>query len=363
VLISSITASMPRRAGRRIVPYLLPGSAYWLAAMLGLLWAQISGAGLPAWPAAGVALAGLLIGGVHLWPSIVVARFAAGLFFGSDHALWVEILLAFSNALAARSAAYAAKRYLPVDARLETIHDMANLVIISLVSATVSVLIGVGGLAFERGLSTQQVVWLAEAWWCGHVVGALIVSALALCFFKQDAPLWKSRYPANLPILLAGTIIVSASIFLDAGTPLLHAWYIFPLLVWAALAFYVRGTAIVLVIVTSPTVWGATVGNGPFAEGAGTGMEPLSLAQEFAMLTALPALFLAAAADERRAKRALENGRERLRFALKSAKAGFREVKLEPTETFHFDESYRELYGFSPGGERPEKVVNQHAPG
>jgi len=342
---------MPRRAGRRILPYLLLGSAYWLAATLGLLWAQISGAGSPVWPAAGVALAGLLIGGIHLWPSIVVARFAAGLLFGSDNALWVEILLGFSNALAALSAAYVAKRYLPIDARLETIHDMANLVIVSMISATVSTLIGVGGLAFERGLSTQQVMWLAEAWWCGHVVGALIVCALVLSFLKQDADLWRSRHPANLPVLLASATIVSGFIFLDAGTPLLRAWYIFPFLVWAALAFYVRGTAIILVIVTGAAVWGATVGDGLFADGAATGMRPLSLAQEFAMLTALPALFLAAAADERRAKRALENTQEQLRFALKSAKAGFWEVRLEPKETFHFDESYRELYGFSPEAE------------
>ena len=60
------------------------GIAYWLTAVLGLQWAVVNGAGSPVWPAAGVGLAGLLLGGIRLWPAILIARLAAAITTGSD---------------------------------------------------------------------------------------------------------------------------------------------------------------------------------------------------------------------------------------------------------------------------------------
>jgi len=48
--------------------------AYWLLASYGLQWANVAGAGSPVWPAAGIAIVGLALGGVRLWPAIAIGR-------------------------------------------------------------------------------------------------------------------------------------------------------------------------------------------------------------------------------------------------------------------------------------------------
>lgn len=68
--------------------------AYWLTAVLGLRWAAVSDAGSPVGPAAGVGLAGLLLGGVRLWPAILIGRLAAAITSGSDQPGWAEVTAA-----------------------------------------------------------------------------------------------------------------------------------------------------------------------------------------------------------------------------------------------------------------------------
>ncbi len=340
-------APAPRSIWEGSLPYLLLGFAYWTAAVFAMLWAGGSGSGAPLWPAGGIALGGLLIGGIRLWPAIVVARLLAAMTAGTQHALWVEVILGFTNASAAVAGAYLIKRYLPIDPRLETLRDMASLAAASFLSATVSTVLGVGLLGLTLGFAPQQMIWVGAAWWCGHVVGALLMGALILIFSQPENQFQTTRQAAGLSLLLACGAIVSYLIFMQADATLLRAWHIFPILIWGALAFYVRGAALLLVILTFCASWGATLGTGPFGDVVGTAGERSSLAQEFALLTALPTLFLAATADERRAKRALETAQARLRLALASAKAGFWEVQLQPDRLF-WDESFRALYGFPP---------------
>ena len=57
---------------------------YFVLALLGLRWAAVSGAASPVFPAAGLALAGLLLLGPRAWPAIFVGRLAAAFVEGSS---------------------------------------------------------------------------------------------------------------------------------------------------------------------------------------------------------------------------------------------------------------------------------------
>ena len=73
---------------------------YAICAYFGLNWAMVDGAGSPIWPAAGIGLAGLLLGGMRLWPAIVIGRTLAAIMSGSDQPFLAEIFLGFANAIA-----------------------------------------------------------------------------------------------------------------------------------------------------------------------------------------------------------------------------------------------------------------------
>ena len=55
---------------------------YAICAYFGLNWAMVDGAGSPIWPAAGIGLPGLLLGGMRLWPAIVIGRTLAAIMSG-----------------------------------------------------------------------------------------------------------------------------------------------------------------------------------------------------------------------------------------------------------------------------------------
>jgi len=71
----------PAAAGLEKIPWLglvaIVGAAYFIAARLGLLLASVHGSVSPAWPATGVAIGALLLGGARLWPGVALGAFAA----------------------------------------------------------------------------------------------------------------------------------------------------------------------------------------------------------------------------------------------------------------------------------------------
>lgn len=346
-----------RQRRKQAAGYLVLGASYWATASLGLLWAEVSGAGSPVWPAAGVAFAGLLLGGMHLWPAILVGRLLAAVAMGSQNAVWVDLFLATSNAFAAMVPAYVVSRYLQIHRPLTSLSDVLNLAVTNAMGATVSAVLGVGVLAVAHNLEAQNIVLLFENWWFGHMVGALVVSALILSFSSRMSFDLTPTQWAHLATLLVTTAFLSYFIFVDPDTERLRAWHIFPFLIWAALAFHVRGAALVLLTVLVCAIWGATNGAGPFADINELSDRVLLLAQEFLTIVSLTTLFLAGIADERRGKEALQKSETRLRQVLEGARAGYWEVQVEPDlaefqadHPIDIDESYRDLYGFANNG-------------
>lgn len=350
------------------------GSAYWLASVAGLYWAAYGGAGSPVWPAAGIGIAGLLVGGLRLWPAIFLGRLAAGLTVGSDHALGFELWIAGANSLAVAMPVAALGRLSRLDLRLASLRDVLGLALVCGASALIAAGLGTMALRLSLGFDWQMTSHVAINWFFGNFVGGLVVAALILSWSERVGRPRPPTYWLHLSALVLITTGAGALIFSGEGQTHLRTWFVFPVLIWAALGFRVQGASLSLFIIAAFTVWGATFNLGAFSV-FDIDLGRVGLAQQFLLVISLTTLFLAAAADERRSKEALADtarllrqSEERLResearreAALTAARLGTFDWDLR-TQAVVLDERSREIFGFSPdeGGHAEELFSRIH---
>ena len=285
--------------------------AYWPTAILGLQWATVEGAGSPVWPAAGVGLAVLLIGGLRLWPMIFIGRLAAALATGSDQLWWAELSIALGSAGSTVLSAVFLMRWCPIDRRLTAVGDILNLALAAVTGAALAALVGVITLILSSGLGWRPAFELWVLWWLGTSVGMLVVTPLVLAW--SFPPAWRLgiwRWLGLAALVATGGVLCYA-IFFVPSLVFLRSWYVYPVLAWLAVAYQVRGVALGLLVVATAAVWSATIGTGPFTLAAETGPDRISLAQQFTAIAALTSLILAAAADQRRRIEALHRSEAR----------------------------------------------------
>jgi PAS domain S-box-containing protein len=274
--------------------------AYWAAAMVGLQWSVVPGAGTAVWPAAGIALAGLLLGGVRLWPAIVIGRLLASLALGSPLPVWSVLLIAAGTALGAVIPALILRRFRLLDPALAQMRDIFWLTLVgSSVGAVISASVGATAV-WLSGAPPERLPALWLNWWFGFASGVLVITPLILVWVPRQLRGMSSRRWMHLLACLGTIAAVSALLFLMPTSPFLRVWHIYPAFIWAAVAFQVRGVSAGLVITSIFAIWGSAHGSGPLIFEELPPVGQVLLAQQFIAVTALTNLFLAAAIDERR---------------------------------------------------------------
>jgi PAS domain S-box-containing protein len=283
---------------KRLLPAgLLLFAIYWLLAVIGLQWAKVDGAGSAVWPAFGVSLAGLLLGGWRLWPAIFFGRLLAGLAVGSAQPLWAEIAIAAANAGADLAAAYLLQRFGRIDTALSTRRDVLWLAAGVGGAAALSASLGTVILSASSGLDAAAAADVWSGWWFGNIVAGLTISPLILAWAHAGRSGLTQRDWAHLAACLGATALIAFLIFDHSMAPWLRSWHLFPVLIWAALAFNVRGAAVALLIASAFAVWGVTTGAGPLIH---LNLDPVLNTQQFVAVSALTVLLLAAISNERR---------------------------------------------------------------
>ena len=280
----------------------LPGglllfAAYLPLAVLGLQWARVGGAGSAVWPAFGVSLAGLLIGGWRLWPAIFFGRLGASLILGTAQPLWAELAIAGANAFADLGAAFILHRFGRIDPGLRTRHDVLWLVLGVAGSAAVSASLGTVILTASSGLAGPEAAHVWSAWWFGNIVAGLTIAPLILSWWGSNREEMTPRAWSHLALCAGATALLSWLVFGPLQFTWLRSWHLFPVLIWAAIAFNVRGAALALLIASTFAIWGVGLGAGPLVH---NGLDPILNTQQFIAVTALTVLLLAAISDERR---------------------------------------------------------------
>lgn len=249
------------------------------------------------WPAAGIAVAAALILGPLATASVFFGDFLFGLYAGLPPV--PALTLALGSLAEALIAWWLLVRLMPIDHRLQRTRDVAIFIALgALPSALLCVVLRVGLMAFlgnEHLLDAEFVGWLLIGF-VGHSLGILVVAPFFLTWNAE--PHLPRRQVEFGALLLATAVlnIIGFSVTVAApGSAILYP--IFVAVLWAALRFGPRETALVIAMTGVFATWAAGSGSGPFLlSNQNEALISLSL---FLFVATATALFLGAAANER----------------------------------------------------------------
>ncbi len=305
---SKLASVAAARAASAVLLNLALAAVYVVLARLGLMMDAVSGFATLVWPSTGLSLAALLILGNRVWPGVAAGALITNLWIGAP--LPVAMGIAAGNTLEALAGAWVVDRATGGYPSLGRVRDMLTFVGLaavgcSLISATLGVLsLSLGGI-----VSRAQALETWPAWWVGNLMGALIVAPVLLGLahpaarskeLGRDAKRGSLLEGAALAVLLVVTnVLVFGSRESDGvSSTLREAYLAFPLLVWAALRFGVRGAALANLIVAAVAIACTGLGRGPFF--VGPLAQSLLHLQAFMIVVVATTLILGAASEERR---------------------------------------------------------------
>ncbi|HSC50832.1 MAG TPA: MASE1 domain-containing protein [Gaiellaceae bacterium] len=284
------TLYIPR--GRSLVTTAALAGAYYGSAKLGY---QLEFSGAVAaivWLPVGVGVAFLYLGGVQLWPGILVGDLLAnnystlpvGSALGQTVGNTLEVVV--GTLLICRIA----RRGGPLDTVGNVVLVVLGLAAATAISATVGTLSSQAGNVIEA----HQLPNVWRTWWLGDTCGALLIVPLAIAWWRQPLLPGTRQRQIEGAVGLAAALGLTA-LGLDTSTPV--AYLAFPGLLWAALRFGQRGATLSVALVSVIVVWQTIHHNGPFSFHSLT--RSLLSTQLFIFVAALSALCLAAVVSER----------------------------------------------------------------
>ena len=296
--------------------------AYLAAALVGLQLDAVSGFASLVWPASGIALAAILLAGNRVLVGIAAGAFAANLISGAP--LFTSLGIAAGNTTAALIGATVLRRVPGFDLSLQRVRDVVPLALVAVSSTVVSATIGVTVLALSGIVEMPQASDAWRAWWVGDSIGDLVMAPVILVWARLSAERRRARI-IEAVFLGAVLILVSLGVF---AAPAFAAeiirsreYMVFPVLMWAAIRFGIRGSVSATFAVMVIAVVRTVAGHGPFV-----GPDPhesLFELQVFMGISATTFLLLGASVSERvRAAVELDNARLTAETANR-AKAGF----------------------------------------
>ena len=221
---------------------LLLALVYYVAARLSLLLALPPGYAAPVWPAAGIALAAVLLRGNRVAPGIWLGSFLANVAVafdaGSSAALATPLLvpaaIATGATLEALAGAMLVRRSVGFPTPLDHVADVIKfLALAGPVACVLSASIGTTVLLLSGVLPPDQFAFTFWAWWIGDAIGVVLATPLVLTWLGQPRPIWRRRRKTlALPISLAFAVILG--VFYVGKDPILtppNTW-----LDWSVLA-------------------------------------------------------------------------------------------------------------------------------
>ncbi|MGY3266980.1 PAS domain S-box protein [Lysobacter sp. HA35] len=317
-------ARPPRPLLPTVVHILALAAIYAPLAFVSLRWGMTRGVASPIWPAAGVALAVLVLRGRYLWPGVMLGYLGGAMLNHSPSAWWVLLIVAGGNALATYSGQVALERS-RFNASFESFRDFLLFAVVAASIAAISSTVGSLAIAAPLHLGADRIWLMWSHWYLGDVTGVLIVGTMVLAWARGTWPRtarWWSEFAACLVISAA----IAAFVFMRHGERM-YTFIAYCPLIWAALSLRLRGASAACFLISMIAVVGTTFGYGPFAT-LDVHARYVDL-QIFLAVMAASALVLAVVADERRAQQALRLSETRLRLALEASDTGLWKIDLQ----------------------------------
>ena len=323
---------------------------YFCAALIGLKFSLGEKNISLVWPAAGMALAALVIYRPSLWPGV-----AAGAFLGniaSGMPIGVAAAAGLGSGLEALAGAVLLQRF-GFQLAMGRVRDVLMLLcaagLAAVAGATAGILaMSAGGLIPLAAVSRSWAVW-----WLGDATGIILVAPVLLALAAQHWEgwhVWRGMEFGSLVLVLA----VAAAVMFGWWTPHTAADYVFPFLflpflLWGTWRFGVLGASAVCLVVAAAAAWVLAPQAGVLFSGGGYFLSVLS-AWGVVGMAATASLILAAALAERwEASEAIWQSREFLRATFDQAAVGIANVGLDGL-FLRFNRSFLEIHGYDEAG-------------
>ncbi len=286
--------------------------AYVATGKVGLNLDAVSGFATLVWVPTGLSLAALLRWGLPFWPGVALGAFIVNYWTGAT--LFMAFGMAVGNTLEAVVGAYLLTKCCGSAFSLNRIRDVVVFIFFGAIFSTlISASFGTGVLWFTDKIKTWngiELTWLS--WWVGDVIGNLGMASLLLAWTSPETKeIWEffSWRRPNIRLLEFCVLILTAftACILVFGTPhretllLPQPYFVFPVLIWAALRFAQQGTTLVLLLIFIVAIWGTYHGLGFFARPSLS--KSLLNLQTYMAFISMTSLLLASAIAERNTAR------------------------------------------------------------
>jgi signal transduction histidine kinase len=275
---------------------LLIAGGYYVAAQSGEAFLLTGGVGA-FWPATGVGIAVLYLGGLRWWPGILLGDLVGSLVDLPGERSPLGIALADTTGHVARAvvAVVILERLVGRRAAMDRLEQVGAVFVAVAVgeglSATVAILARWAGGVLA--VSEMGVFW--RSWWLGGVAGGLVVVPLALAWAYGRLSVWRGRRAGEGALMLAAVAGLSV-IALSAQQAL--TYIVFPAFIWAALRLGPQGATLAVAVAAVIAVLATSQEAGAFVEHSPT-HSALNL-QLYVTFAALTTFCLAAIVSERR---------------------------------------------------------------
>jgi signal transduction histidine kinase len=194
-------------------------AAYVFSGWLGSLLAVPPGYATAVFPAAGVALAALLLYGAPLAPGVWLGSFAMNLAIGyqgsgqvAATAAALAVTIAIGSTAQALAGVWLIQRAIGFPNALDREKDIGLFLVLGgPLSCLVSATTGVTSLYLYGVIATDQYVHNWVVWWVGDAIGVVVTTPLLLAILGKPRPAWRPRRTALVlpPIaLLAASVVL-----------------------------------------------------------------------------------------------------------------------------------------------------------
>jgi signal transduction histidine kinase len=267
---------------------------YYGAAQLGYALEVAGPVAAVVWLPVGVGIAALYLGGLALWPGVLIGDLLANDYTALP--LGSALGQTFGNVLEVLVAVLLLRRLVRSGSPLETVGGVVGMVAAIAAGTAVSATVGslaqwFGGVIEAGALPT---VW--RTWWLGDITGALVLVPLAIAWSRRPAGQLPHRRRAEAVLVLVAVVALT-EIATTTNRPL--SYVVFPAFIWAALRFGARGATAAVAVAVGITAWNAAHYLGAFVFHSVS--HTVINTQLFIGVAALTTLALAAVVSEREA--------------------------------------------------------------
>ena len=198
-------------AAATLLTYVVSGLA---AAMLGVG----SNTALPMYPAAGVALACVIVYGWRVLPAVALGAFIVGTWVVANkgftqHAMLLPVAMAMGATLQSWLGAILVKRFLATPLKLSAPREIAGFFILgALLACVVNASVGTAALYASRALTGSELAFAWGAWWTGDCLGVFIAAPIVLTLIGQPHADWAPRRTTVAAPLMLVTVLLAAAV-------------------------------------------------------------------------------------------------------------------------------------------------------